>query len=264
MSVNRSNYFENYRNLTMQEIYSGRLQVKGPEETFKAGICICHFPAQVPDYMEVLQHLHPLELNYYETLVAEKRKKSYLLGRYSAKQAVFSFVGIHNPQNIFIKPGCFTQPIFINNHYKNVQVSISHCDDIGAAVAFPEELLMGIDIERVDTNKVDAMESQMTANEIDLVKSFPDPYITMLTLLWTAKEALSKVLKTGLMTPFHVFEIDMLQKKHNSIALTFQNFGQYQGISFNLGNYINTIVYPKNTEMDLDIQYLKKKFMYLL
>lgn len=256
----QSNYSQDYRYLMMPKTYTSKLLLKNTEETFKAGICICHFPNEMSDYLEVLQHLHPQELNYYETLVVENRKKSYLLGRYSAKQAVFSLVGLSNPQNTFIKQGFFNQPIFINNYNKNVQVSISHCEDIGAAVAFPEDLPMGIDVERIDQSKTNILESQMTENEIALIKSFPYPYITMLVLLWTVKEALSKVLKTGLMTPFHIYEINMLMVKHNNIVSNFENFGQYKGLSFNLGRYVYTIVYPKNTEIDLDINYLKNTF----
>lgn len=262
MSVNKANYSQAYKNHMLQETYTSRLNLKGIEETFKAGICICHFPAPVSDNIELLQHLHPQELKYYETLVVEKRKKSYLLGRFSAKQAVSSFVGLQNPQNIFIKPGFFNQPIFINAHYRNIQVSISHCEDIGTAVAFPEDLPMGIDVESIDLSKAGVLESQMTENEKEMMKSFPYSYITMLTLLWTAKEALSKVLKTGLMTPFHILEINMLKTKHNSVISNFENFGQYQGFSFVLGSYVNTVVYPRNIEMDLDIHYLNNTFTF--
>lgn len=259
MFNNQVNCSFKYADFNMQRTYTSKLLLKGMEETFKAGICICHLPITA-DYLEVLQYLHSQELNYYETLTVEKRKKSYLLGRYSAKHAVSALVGEENPQNILIKQGFFNHPIVINTNNQNVQVSISHCDDIGAAVAFPEAIPMGIDIELLDPNKTNVLESQMTEKEKKLIKSFPYSYSAMLILLWTAKEALSKVLKTGMMTPFQVYEINYLTVKHSCIVSSFKNFTQYKGISFNLGCYVCTIVHPKSTEIFLNINYLKNVF----
>lgn len=259
MFNNQVNCSSEYMNINIRRMYTSELLLKGMEETFKAGICICHLPV-IEDYLKVLQHLHPQELNYYETLIFEKRKKSYLLGRYSAKQAICAFVGEENPRNTLIKHGFFNHPIVTNTNNQNVQVSISHCDDIGAAVAFPEDFPMGIDVERIDLNKANVLESQMTEKEKELIKSFPYSYSTMLIFLWTVKEALSKVLKTGMMTPFHIYEINSLTVEHSCMVSNFKNFAQYKGILFNLGYYVCSIVHPKSTKIHLDIDYLKDTF----
>lgn len=249
-----------YANINMQRrTYKSELLLNGVEEMFKAGICICHLPA-IEDYFEALQYLHPQELNYYKTLIVEKRKKSYLLGRYSAKKAISALVGEENPQNTLIKQGFFNHPVVISINNQNVQVSISHCEDVGAAIAFPEALPMGIDIERVNPHITNVLESQMTEKEIELSKLFPYSYDTVLILLWTAKEALSKVLKTGMLTPSQIYEIKSLTVKHSCIVSKFKNFTQYEGISFNLGCYVCTIIHPKNTETFLNLNYLKNVF----
>jgi phosphopantetheinyl transferase (holo-ACP synthase) len=100
----------------------------------------------------------------------------------------------------------------------------------------------------------------MTEKEKGLINSFPYSYSAMLIVLWTAKEALSKVLKTGMMTPFYVYEINKITAKNKYVISDFKNFAQYKGISFNLGSYVCTIVYPKSTEIYLNITYLKKVF----
>lgn len=261
MFNNQVNLSLEYKYLNVKKTYTSELILKIGEETFRTGICFCNFPFNA-DYLEMLQYLHPQELNYFKTLTIEKRKKSYLLGRYSAKQAISIIAGAENPQSFFIKHGFFNQPIVINRNNKNVQISISHCEDIGAAVAFPETLPMGIDIEKVDPNKANIIESQLTEMEKNLIKSFPYSYNAMLTLLWTAKEALSKILKTGMMTPFQIYELTSLTEKNNYIICNFNNFAQYKGVSFNLGCYMCTIVYPRVTDIYLNINNLKNAFLF--
>jgi 4'-phosphopantetheinyl transferase len=95
---------------------------------------------------------------------------------------------------IFIQAGIFQQPVVVSGKH-NLQVSITHCDDFGAALAFPETDPMGIDIERIGPAQRAALERQMTEAEKERMNFLPVAYDMGITLLWTAKEALSKVLK---------------------------------------------------------------------
>lgn len=241
------------QNEYMQNIYIKDLNISSADKTFKAGIGICRLHTTA-NRTEVLHNLHPLERDYYNNLTDEERKISYLLGRYSAKQAIFAIDG-QPPQNTLIKHGLFNQPVCTNTTNQNIQVSISHCENIGTAVAFPEVVPMGIDIERINPEILHVFERQMTEKEKELIKTFDHSYIEMLVVLWTAKEALSKVLKTGLKTPFKIYEIKSLTVFDNHIICNFRYFKQYKGISFILNSFALTVVYPKNTDMDLDINY---------
>ena len=49
---------------------------------------------------------------------------------------------------------------------------------------------------------------------------------------WTLKEALSKILRTGMTTPFDIFSIKELKQEKLGWISSFQNFAQYQGLSF--------------------------------
>jgi 4'-phosphopantetheinyl transferase EntD len=245
-----------------QNIYVEELTLIRPNETFKAGLCLCEFP-MFAHYEGIVGFLHQQEQKYYETLKFEKRIKSYLIGRLTAKKAIASLVGDDNLAKILIQAGIFTQPIATYEGKQNIQVSISHCDDFGASIAFPEAHPMGIDIEQINIKQNEAIEREVTESEIKLIKGLPFSYEVMLTFLWTVKEALSKVLKTGLMTPFKIYEVDKIEVQHGYMLSTYKNFAQYKVISFIIGDYICSITYPMKTELNIDIRSLKETFKYL-
>lgn len=244
-----------------RDLFITELDLIRIEASFKATLCICFFRSMA-DYQEIIQYLHAQERNYYNTLKLEKRIRSYLMGRFAAKQAVAALISEGNLKNIFIKPGIFSQPIIVSN-MQNIQVSITHCDDFGAALAFPEVHPMGIDLERICPNQSNALKRQITVEEEEKISSLPFSYETGLTLLWTVKEALSKVLKTGLTTPFKVFEISKAEPHDEYIICYYKNFGQYKAISFTIGSYICSIIYPTKTKIYLDTHSINEKFAYV-
>jgi 4'-phosphopantetheinyl transferase len=245
-----------------QPIYVEELALIRPTESFKAGLCLCELSIST-DYEEIVGFLHPQEQKYYGTLTFEKRIKSYLIGRLTAKKALALLVGADNLAKISIQAGIFTQPIAMYEEKQNIQVSISHSDNFGAALAFPEAHPMGIDIERINRAKNEAIEREVTAAEIKLITGLPFSYEVMLTLLWTVKEALSKVLRTGLMTPFKIFEVDKIEIYSDTIMCYYKNFPQYKALSFIIGDDICSITYPMKTELSLNIRSLKETFIYL-
>lgn len=242
-------------------IYIDELGLIRPENRYKATLCGCFF-MHMKDYEDTIQYLHPQECDYYNSLKFAKRIRSYLMGRFVAKQAVAALTGEKDLKNIFIQFGIFTQPIVISNT-QNIQVSITHCNNFGVALAFPETHPMGIDLEKINVNKMDVLEGQITEFEKERINLLPITYDLGLTLLWTAKEALSKVLRTGLMTPFDVFEISKIEFYDNYIICYYKNFAQYKVISLTIGNYMCSIVHPIKTKLCFDIQAFKGNFAFL-
>ena len=242
-------------------IYVDEFDLIRPENIFKATFC-CSYFSSLADYKEIIKYLHPQEHNYYNTLKHEKRIRSYLMGRFVAKKAVAALSGKENLTNIYIQPGIFTQPIVVSDK-QNIQVSITHCDDFGAGLAFPEAHPMGIDLEKISHDKRYVLERQITKAEKELISSCPFSYMAGLTLLWTVKEALSKVLKTGLMTPFEVFEISKIELYDEYAICYYQNFTQYKAISFTVYRYMCSIVHPLKTKIQLDIPSFKKNFAFI-
>lgn len=238
-----------------------KLDLIRPENTLKAILCCC-FLSCMTDYHELIQYLHVQERNYYDTLRFEKRIRSYLMGRFVAKQAVAALTGEKDVTNIYIQPGIFTQPIVVSKA-RNIQVSITHGDDIGAALAFPEVHPLGIDLEKVNLDKREVLERQMTASEKERIQGLPITYDIGLTLLWTVKEGLSKILKTGLMTPFEIFEVSKIELRAHHVMCFYKNFAQYKAISFTVGGYMCSMVCPMKTEMGFDVHSFKENFAFM-
>lgn len=61
--------------------------------------------------MKVIPHLHIYERKFFSTLKFQKRARSYLIGRFVAKQAIARLSGEDNLANILIQSGVFNQPI---------------------------------------------------------------------------------------------------------------------------------------------------------
>jgi phosphopantetheinyl transferase len=245
-----------------QNIYVEELTLIRPNKTLKAGLCLCEFSI-FTNYEKIADLLHPQEQKYYETLKFNKRIKSYLFGRLAAKKAIGTLVGDDNLTKILIQAGIFTQPIVTYEDKQNIQVSISHSEDFSVAIAFPEMHPMGIDIERMNIEQNEAIERETTESEIKLIRKTPFSYEKMLTVLWTVKEALSKVLKTGLMTPFKIYEVDKAEVQDGYILSNYKNFAQYKAISFTISDYICSITLPMKTNLSIDIRSINKTFKYL-
>jgi 4'-phosphopantetheinyl transferase EntD len=197
--------------------------------------------------------LHPNELAQYERLVVPRRKTSFLLGRYVAKQALA--VLLHEPvyTNIEIVPGVFTQPIVKFLTAEPVGVSITHAGELACALAFPQIHPMAIDVERLDTKSLEAMKSQILAEELS-PKALPQlSELVRCTVIWTAKEALSKVLKCGMMCPFAILETVALGQDASCYVGYFRHFGQYKFHAWVLQDHVITIVLPKWTTMPVDL-----------
>lgn len=71
-------------------------------------------------------------------------------------------------------------------------------------------------------------------------------------VFWTVKEALSKALRTGFMSPLEIYELESMKIEARCWISEFKNFSQYQGRSFFLGHLIYSLVYPKNINLKVN------------
>ena len=109
------------------------------------------------------------------------------------------------------------------------EVTISHCDEIAVALAFPSGHPMGVDIEQIDAERLVTIRSQMSSVERDWARSAGADELALSTLIWTAKEALSKALTCGLMSPMEIFNLSDFYPLGDRVwGGLFQNFGQYK------------------------------------
>lgn len=218
------------------------------EASFQAGFSVLYH--DLASLQEQQLVLHPQEKSYADQLKFDRRKHSYLLGRVSAKHALTNI--LNQPiTSVFIDYGVFQFPVVKNVPDINAQVSISHCDDLGLALAFPEEHPMGLDIEKVEDKIVETLDSQITDKEKALLAASNLSKEKGYTLFWTVKEALSKILRTGLMMDFKVLQIESLKFDGQSFTCDYTHCGQYKSLSIIVGDYVCTLVLPKNTTVDL-------------
>ncbi|MBC8756559.1 4-phosphopantetheinyl transferase family protein [Kordia sp. YSTF-M3] len=198
-----------------------------------------------------LEALHPKELEIYSSFKHEPRKMSYLLGRLSAKKAIYELTDFNELNTIFIDTAVFEFPVVKCLAIQNIQLSISHCNTIGLSIAFPESHPMGIDLEEVNTKNVDVLKDQMTLKEVQLVENLFLEEAKGYTLIWTAKEALSKIFKTGMMMDFKLLELDKVVKKGPIWESTFKHCEQYKAISYFSGTYVCSLVLPKYSTFNI-------------
>jgi 4'-phosphopantetheinyl transferase len=195
--------------------------------------------------------LHPLEYQLYDAFSNDQRKLNFILGRYCAKMALASLFEIKSLNQIYIEAGVFNQPIIKAPTIPNIRVSISHDKLSSIALAYPEEHPMGIDIESIQPDKTSEIEDYLTPHEIILINEFNQTHNLVVTIIWTAKESLSKVLKTGLTTSLSVLEIKSLERNtHGYFRCTFTNFYQYQTISIIHNDKVITMIFPLNSEVE--------------
>lgn len=189
----------------------------------------------------------------YESMKFERRRTTYLLGRYAAKQALSSYYNESDLSRIVILSGVFGQPVVEYLCPSHANVTISHTQQTACAIAFPEVHPMGLDIESIDGAKLEVLKSQMTSRESDLLVGVKLDEIAGLTLLWSAKEALSKILKCGLTCPFELLAIRSVGEFKDWHEGEFLNFPQYRFQSWIAEGVVCTFVFPGRTQIKTEM-----------
>lgn len=205
-------------------------------------ICLC----QLEEYDTEADYsflLNTWEREYYSKLHYERKRKSYILGRYAAKTAVKTALNIESLTEIEIRNGIFDQPLIRCDKNEDLIVSISHSDNTGIAVVFPDSLSVGIDIEKINPDKYQLLENMMKGSERNCLG--PESVnIKTLTMLWAVKEALSKCIKTGLTLSMDFFETKNHLQADGYFKGEFVHFIQYQYLAVEINDHIAALVYP--------------------
>lgn len=198
-----------------------------------------------------LPQLHIVEREYYDGLKSERRKQSYLLGRVAAKNALAAIAPENKPDSVFIGFGVFHFPVVKGLKTPNLQVSISHTGNIGVALAFEEEHPLGIDMEKVDDDHIDAIRDHISEQERALISACGIALSIGCTIVWSMKEAVSKVLRTGMTADFIVLEIDSLQRNGMFYEGTFKYLKQYKAVVIYVNEHACAVALPKKTQFPL-------------
>lgn len=212
-----------------------------------------------PDKTETKKYLGTKEYEYFSSLKYRKKRHDYLLSRLSAKFAATNLDISYVSENITITNGCFMQPcLHMKNCESGYSVSITHCSNIGISAVFPDEYVLGIDFENIDAKSSDVIKEYLTENERIISRNGND----MITMMWTAKEALSKIIRTGFTANMKIFEISTTcsSDTENVFISDFLYFSNMTAYSFRFKEYIFSVVMPKNSDFSIsDIISLLKK-----
>ena len=243
---------------------SGRMLLNRTSKVFEAGYCM--LADRTSSLMEDLSFLHVRERGYYDGLRAGKRRSEYLLGRKAAKGAIHVLAPGVDPASIAIDFGVFQFPVLQCAELHNLQVSISHCNEISVALAFPEEHPMGIDLERLDPDNAEIMKGLLTSREAGLIAESSLDLSVGSALIWTVKEALSKIFRTGLTVDTAMLAIASLEMGAGMdapVCCSFQHVSQYRSFSFIVGDHICSLVLPKNTDPQLDLFFAAYRSLFI-
>lgn len=208
-------------------------------------ICIEKMETLIQDHV-INKYLSAKEKKELGNIVFEKRRKEFILGKQVSKKAISELSIQKNFVDISLEHGVFNQPIVKLSTNENMQISLSHCNKYIVAIAFKESFPCAIDIELIDSENSIAICSQLTENEKNHLDKLDDEKITIYTVLWTGKEAISKIFKTGLTSKLDLYEINKIRKEGKFFRGTFKNFYQYEFIARKYDGCICTIVLPKN------------------
>jgi len=199
-------------------------------------------------FKERKEFLHHSELEFFDQIKYEHKRKNFLQSRHLAKSILSKYLKEANLSKIAIFHGVFNQPLIDYPTNKIPTISISHTQTLAACIVSPSIFPIGIDIEKITENSKENITSQTTLHEKRNLKYKEDDNI-FYTRIWTVKEALSKVLKTGIMSPFKIFEIkDIIYTKNYTIS-KFSNFNQYHAISYHYEQNILSYIIPSNSNL---------------
>lgn len=190
------------------------------------------------------------EIQALSALQFPRRRQSYLLGRVAAKAALLHGFKAADPREVEIRRGVFEQPVVYHPFRTPVSLSLTHTDRTAAAVVTAEEHPMGIDLEEVEITRVETIRTTLTAQERNHFPGSSAETLAEITAAWTAKEALSKVLKCGMMTPMEILELATFRPLGPAVwEGTFSHFGQYRSYSWQVGDQVLSLVLPKNSTL---------------
>ncbi len=223
----------------------------------KTEISLCLVKAKNEKECESLKRVLSKQEQYlFRKIKYNHRKVSFLLGRYAAKMAVKSFLEKEDLTNIVINYGIFSYPILQTKVFFNCDLSISHCGNTGVGVVFEKNILLGIDIQEIRDLFLVDNNIFLTENEKKLINRAQHPMI-LATIVWTAKEALGKAIKTGLNVSLSVLEVKSVNIHECESICTFSCFSQYKAISVIANHYIFTVVIPSELDMHTDLSLIR-------
>jgi 4'-phosphopantetheinyl transferase len=154
------------------------------------------------------------------TLRFPKRRDDWRLGRWTAKQAVASFLGLPSAhqslRKIEIRPApCGAPEVFLEDRPAAASISLSHRSGIALCAIAPSNTMLGCDLELIERRSSGFLHDFFTEEEQEQVAYAPAAQRDLLiTMLWCSKESVLKALRAGLRHPTNSVLVRPLPKGH--------------------------------------------------
>lgn len=133
------------------------------------------------------------ERAFFETLRFPKRRTEWLGGRFALKQLTSAACGVRDLNQIEVLPQASGKPVLlVGGEPAKLAFSITHSRGYAVAAVSEQEDFLGIDLEKTE-HRIEAW-----ANGFFHPSELTQRTDAFLTALWTQKEALVKLLGTGL------------------------------------------------------------------
>lgn len=133
------------------------------------------------------------ETAFYHTLKLPKRQTEWLGGRLALKRLLVKYQGCQLQEIEILAPAGQGKPtVTMGGNPINIPFSITHSQGFAVAVIAPDAKYVGIDLEKIEHRISAWKEDFFHPGELT------DNTDAFLTMLWTQKEALVKMLGTGL------------------------------------------------------------------
>lgn len=175
------------------------------------------------------QWLHEKELKQLQGYAYPKRRREWLAGRLCAKEALHSF--LHHSATAPVAPDYRQWRVASEKsgrpYFKQVpgipspfpHLSITHSRSFAAALVSASHC--GIDIQYANESLQRVKERFCTGREEEQLQHFLPylPHLSRLALLWTAKEAVKKMLSPTGIPGFHEIELCSITEPTSSTAL---------------------------------------------
>ncbi|EKO38008.1 MAG: phosphopantetheinyl transferase [Solidesulfovibrio magneticus str. Maddingley MBC34] len=202
----------------------------------------------------------PRELARLRALTIPRGRQAFLQGRLAAKTALRAMLSRlepaarFDPRRVEVGNGHLGRPLVHGT--PGLGVSLSRCQGFAAAVAFPLDLPLGLDLERVRPQNVLALSDCIAPRELAmaLLATPPEAHAgQQLTLVWCLKEALGKLLGCGLTTAPEVLAIASLGPVQNGLVAGYTHAAGYQGLAALSASMILALAAPGNVTLELDL-----------
>jgi 4'-phosphopantetheinyl transferase len=134
----------------------------------------------------------------------ERRQLDWRLGRFTAKCTVGSWLGIEPEQVSVLAAPDGAPEAWIDGERAPVSISLSHRDGTAVAVACEPEVAIGCDVELIEPRSDAFVREWLDDDERRVLEATSAARRPLLAnVIWSAKEAATKVLREGLRLNVH-------------------------------------------------------------